>query len=202
MIANEVLLGLSGDARGWWYKNDSAPSAKSKPECVLREMGAIGERGMLIETNLVRRSVIAVVLMKIALGIRALSACPFFAHPIPAQTAAAELSTVSLTVPSGAPLRLYLTKRVSKRIDASVEAKLMEPVYTFDREMLPAGTVVLGKVSRTQPVSKGQRFRAILSGDFTPLRLAQVRAHDLEVAGWARAGDSYRREHGPEFHLH
>jgi hypothetical protein len=33
---------------------------------------------------------------------------------------------------------------------------------------------MLGKVSRTQPISKGQRFRAILNGDLTPLRLAQV----------------------------
>ena len=28
----------------------------------------------------------------------------------------------------------------------------MEPVYAFDREVIPAGTVALGKVSRTQPV--------------------------------------------------
>jgi hypothetical protein len=76
---------------------------------------------------------------------------------------------------------LYLTKRVSKRIDAPVEAKLMEPVYAFDREVIPAGTVVLGKVSRTQPISKGLRFRAILNGDFTPLRLAQVEFTTLRL---------------------
>jgi len=112
--------------------------------------------------------------MKLALSILALSGSPFFVHPGLPQTAAAEVSPVSLTVPSGAPLRLYLTKRVSKRIDAPVEAELMEPVYAFDREVIPAGTVMLGKVSRTQPISKGQRFRAILNGDLTPLRLAQV----------------------------
>src|SRR5215469_12180784 len=56
---HEVLLGVSGDDRGWWYKTDSTPGAQSKPECVRREMGAIGERGMLIETNLVRRSLAA-----------------------------------------------------------------------------------------------------------------------------------------------
>src|SRR5215469_3123506 len=56
---HEVLLGVSGDARGWWYKTDSTPGAESKPECVRREMGAIGERGMFIETNLVRQSLAA-----------------------------------------------------------------------------------------------------------------------------------------------
>jgi hypothetical protein len=43
----------------WWYKTDSTPGAESKPECLRREMGAIGERGMLIQTNLVRRSLAA-----------------------------------------------------------------------------------------------------------------------------------------------
>ena len=40
---------------------------------------------------------------------------------------------------------------------------------------------MLGKVSRTQPISKGQRFRAILNGDFTPLRLAQVEFTTLKL---------------------
>ena len=28
---HQVLLGLSGNARGWWYKTDSTPGAESKP---------------------------------------------------------------------------------------------------------------------------------------------------------------------------
>lgn len=81
---------------------------------------------------------------------------------------------IALTVPSGAPLRLYLTKRVSKRAGAPVEAKLLERVFAFDREVAPTGTVILGRVSRVEPVSRGQRARAVIGGDFTPLRLAQV----------------------------
>ena len=69
---------------------------------------------------------------------------------------------------------MYLTKRVSKRLASPVEAKLLEPVFAFDREVIPAGTIALGKVSRTQSVTKWLRVRAILSGDFTPLRQAQV----------------------------
>jgi hypothetical protein len=82
--------------------------------------------------------------------------------------------SVSLHVPSGAPLRLYLTKRVSKRVGAPVEAKLMEPVFAFDRPVIPAGTIALGRVSQTQGVGKWQRAIAILNGDFTPIRRAQV----------------------------
>ena len=105
----------------------------------------------------------------------ALLAASLWATPAGAQAGPHEgPSTVSLSVPLGAPLRLYLTGRVSKRIGASAQARLMEPVFAFDREVIPAGTIAHGKVSRTQPVAKWERIRAILNGDFTPLRRAQV----------------------------
>jgi hypothetical protein len=113
--------------------------------------------------------------MKVGLGIVAAVCFFLFTASATAQTAAGiETPTISLSVPSGAPLRLYLTKRISKRIGAPVEAKLLEPVFAFDREVIPAGTVAQGQVSRVQPVGKWQRVRAIVSGDFTPLRSAQV----------------------------
>lgn len=81
---------------------------------------------------------------------------------------------IALIVPAGVPLRLYLTKRVSQRFKAPVEARLLTPVYAFDHEVIPAGTQVLGHVSRIQPVSRWQRIRAVLGGDFTPLHVAQI----------------------------
>jgi hypothetical protein len=81
---------------------------------------------------------------------------------------------IPLTVRAGVPLRLYLTKRVPKRFNAPVEAKLLSPVYAFDHLVIPAGTRVLGHVSRVQPVSRWERVRAIVGGDFTPLRIVQI----------------------------
>src|SRR5580765_3907837 len=92
-----------------------------------------------------------------------------------AQTAGNEAPPqISLSVPSGAPLRVYLTKRISKRVGVPVQAKLLESVFAFDREVLPAGTVALGQVIRVQPAGKWQRARAMVNGDFTPLRQAEV----------------------------
>src|SRR5450432_1055143 len=76
-----------------------------------------------------------------------------------------ESPNVSLTVSSGVPLRLYLTKRIPKRLGAAVEGKVMEPVFAFDREVLPAGSAVSGRVSAVQPVNKWQRFHSIMGGD-------------------------------------
>lgn len=89
--------------------------------------------------------------------------------------------TIPLIVPAGAPLRLYLTKRVSKRLNAPVEAKLLTPLYSFDREVVPAGAVALGYVSRVQPVPKPDRVRAMLGGDFTPLRIAGIEFTSLRL---------------------
>ena len=89
--------------------------------------------------------------------------------------AADELNpSVPLTVPAGTPLRLYLTHKIPKRMGAPVEAKVLEPVYAFDREVIPAGSIVVGRVSRIQSVTKWQRTNAMLNGDFTPLRHAYV----------------------------
>jgi hypothetical protein len=88
---------------------------------------------------------------------------------------------IQLNVPSGAPLRLYLTKRIPKRTGAPVEAKVLEPVFAFDREVIPAGTLVHGEVNRVQPAGKWVRARAILNGDFTPLRSAEVKFTTLTL---------------------
>src|SRR5450631_601831 len=89
--------------------------------------------------------------------------------------------SVPLTVPAGAPLRLYLNKRVSKLLDARVEATILTPVYSFDREVIPSGSTVLGRVSRLQPVPKWERLRAIFGGDFTPLHIAQIEFTSLRL---------------------
>ena len=88
-------------------------------------------------------------------------------------------TSLPLVVPAGVPLRLYLTKRVSKRIDAPVEAKLLTPLYAFDHEVIPAGTHVFGHVSHLQPVPRWQRLRAVFGGDFTPLHIAEIQFTSL-----------------------
>ena len=120
--------------------------------------------------------------MRIKLGFLAVAVSSLFVASAVAQAPPDEgASKVLLNVPAGAPLRLYLTNRVSKRAGAPVQAKIMEPVFAFDREVIPAGTVALGRVSRTQAVGKWERVRAILNGDFTPLRRAEVEFTTLKL---------------------
>jgi len=66
---------------------------------------------------------------------------------------------VPLTVPAGTPLRLYLTKRIPRRLNAPVQAKMLAPVYAFDREVIPAGTDVFGTVTGCGPFQQGSAPR-------------------------------------------
>src|ERR1035441_4484219 len=117
--------------------------------------------------------------MGIRLGFLVACASAFSASALPA--ADEDTLKISIQVPPGAPLRVYLTRRLPKRLGAPVQAKVMEPVFAFDREVVPAGTIAQGAVSRLRPASRWQRVRAILNGDFTPLRSAEVEFTSLTL---------------------
>jgi hypothetical protein len=90
-----------------------------------------------------------------------------------AQQNAAVIS-IPLHVPAGTPLRVYLTKKVPYRTGALVEGKFAAPVWSFDRVVIPAGTLILGHVTRLRPVPRLVRVSALVSGNFTPLKQAEV----------------------------
>jgi hypothetical protein len=79
--------------------------------------------------------------------------------------------TFSLVVPAGAPLEISIDRRISVRhVGEPVEAHLVRPVYAFNREVIPAGSQLTGRVVRLDPVPRPRRIRSMMSGDFTPLR--------------------------------
>jgi hypothetical protein len=84
-------------------------------------------------------------------------------------------ATIPLTVPSGTPLRIALDQRV--RIDHAgevVHGKVVETVYAFDQEVIPAGSVATGRVKSIAPVSGLKRTMAYANGDFTPFHQYEV----------------------------
>ncbi len=103
----------------------------------------------------------------------ALFLCPsLFAHQ--AEAPAGNVS-VPLQVKAGTPLRLYLTKRVWYRKGEIVQAKFAEPVWAFDRIVIPAGSAVQGELTDLEPVPKMVRAMSIVRGDFTPFKRARLR---------------------------
>ena len=96
-------------------------------------------------------------------------------HPPPSAVSTAVPRTIQLIVPSGTPLHVTLIHKVRIwKVGVAVSARVLDPVYAFDRVVVPAGSEVTGQVARIVPVSKLLRTEAILNGDFTPLKNAKV----------------------------
>ena len=93
---------------------------------------------------------------------------------------------VPLTVDKGFPLQVRLTKKFRFEENGSVHATIVEPVYAFDREVIPSGTEVEGKVTGFQKAGRWKRISAMLGGDFTPLREPQITFHTLVLPGGTR----------------
>ena len=104
-----------------------------------------------------------------------------------AQTSPATPALYPLTVAVGAPLHIALTKRVPvKHAGVPVEGKVVENVYVFDHLVIPAGSRVMGKVTKVDSAPRKERALAIANGDFTPLRHAQVDFNTLVEADGKR----------------
>jgi len=115
---------------------------------------------------------------------RPLVLVPALALAAAAAGAQSDRPTVDLAVQAGRPLRVVLQERVRlRRVGQAVTGTLVEPVYSYDRIVVPAGTRVRGHVKALESLGGGARARAILSGDFTPLRRAALEFDTLILDG-------------------
>jgi hypothetical protein len=63
-----------------------------------------------------------------------------------------------------------------KNVGQPIHGRIIEPVYAFDRSVIPIGLEVIGRVTKIGAISGGQRARAALDADFTPERKVEVTA--------------------------
>jgi hypothetical protein len=100
--------------------------------------------------------------------------------PSHAVDAAAAAETVDLTVPQGTPLHVALVKETRvKKPGQPIEGRIIEPVYSFDKIVIPVGTEVDGQIIKIEKASAGKRTEAALNADFTPARKTEVEFDEL-----------------------
>ncbi len=100
--------------------------------------------------------------------------------PAPDATPTTVPQLVSLTVPKGASLQVALDREVRiKKVSQTVHARTMEPVYAFDRLVVPVGSEVVGEVTRIGQISAGKRTLSFLNADFTPARDVEIGFKEL-----------------------
>jgi hypothetical protein len=92
------------------------------------------------------------------------------------------VAKISLHLPNGTPLRIALDQRT--RVDhpgEMVHGKVVETVYAFDQPVIPAGSVVGGRIASINPVSGVKRTLAYANGDFSPFHKYEVNFETLTL---------------------
>ncbi|MFZ0885583.1 MAG: hypothetical protein WAN14_19425, partial [Candidatus Acidiferrales bacterium] len=97
-----------------------------------------------------------------------------------APTASTAAPTIQLNVAKDTPLQIALDKEVRLKTNGqALHGRIVEPVYAFDKLVIPIGTEVNGKVTAIDPVSAGKRTAAALDANFSPSRQFQVSFDEL-----------------------
>jgi hypothetical protein len=79
--------------------------------------------------------------------------------------------SVDLVVQVGRPVRVALDARLRvKRVGQEVTATVVEPVYAYDRIVVPVGAKALGRIEKLEGPSKGTRLKSFLTLNFSPPR--------------------------------
>src|SRR5579863_2217556 len=95
--------------------------------------------------------------------------------------------TVAMTVPSGTPIKVALDSEVRIReVGQPIHGKTTEPVYAFDKLLIPVGTTVNGKVSAIDSVPKKVRTLDALDANFSPRRNLHVQFDELVMSDGRR----------------
>jgi hypothetical protein len=103
-----------------------------------------------------------------------------FFHFISAIPASSQI--VPLVLPAGTPLQVKIEKRIRiQGVNQQIEGRVVQPVFVFNKEVVPAGSTVIGHVVRLNPISRAKRFKAVLNGDFTPLKNPEIQFDVLKL---------------------
>jgi len=100
---------------------------------------------------------------------------------------APEPVTVPMSVAAGTPIKVALDSEVRVRqVGQPIHGKTTDPVYAFDKLLIPAGTTVNGKVSAIDAVPKSKRTLEAMDGNFSPFRAVHVQFDELVMADGRR----------------
>jgi hypothetical protein len=88
-----------------------------------------------------------------------------------------------MTVEAGTPIKVAIDSEVRIRaVGQTIHGRTTEPVYVFDKLLIPVGTVVNGKVAAIDPVPKMVRTMQAANANFSPVHKVHVQFDELVMA--------------------
>jgi hypothetical protein len=100
----------------------------------------------------------------------------------PPAVPASTTETIPLTIPKGTAVQVVLDRELKiQKVGQPVHGRVAEPIYAFDKLVVPVGTQATGRITQLEGVSGGQRTLDALDADFSPARKVQMEFSDLEL---------------------
>lgn len=102
---------------------------------------------------------------------------------VEAQTNSAQHSaSISIEVPKNTPLQVALQSEIRvHNVGQPVVGRVVEPIFIFDKQVVPVGCQVDGQISRIGAIHRAARIKAALDADFTPVRPVALTFHSLTL---------------------
>ena len=80
----------------------------------------------------------------------------------------------------------------SNGVGQPIRGHVIEPVYAFDKLVIPTGTEVTGEISQIESVPNAGRALAALDADFTPARKIRIKFSGLALPDGKHSAPSRR----------
>jgi hypothetical protein len=104
-----------------------------------------------------------------------------------ATTATAPSETIPLIVPKGVPIQVVIDSDIRiKKAGQPIHGRVTEPIYAFDKLVVPVGSEVRGRIAEIEDVSGRKRTLAALDADFTPPHKIRIEFSELVLADGKR----------------
>ena len=103
------------------------------------------------------------------------------------ESVGAESMAIPMSVGVGTPIKVAIDTDVRvRKVGQAIQCRTTEPVYAFDKLLIPVGTVVNGKVSAIDSVPKMVRTMQAANGNFSPARKVHVQFDELVMGDGRR----------------
>ncbi|HVB55679.1 MAG TPA: hypothetical protein VNE63_04490 [Candidatus Acidoferrales bacterium] len=94
----------------------------------------------------------------------------------------ASRETILLTVPTGTAVQVVLDKEVRiEKVGQPICGHVVQPVYAFDRLVIPVGSQVVGQITKIDRISGSKRAIEAFDADFTPARKIEIEFNTLSL---------------------
>ena len=102
---------------------------------------------------------------------------------VESHSANADPVTMPMSVEIGIPLKIALDSDVRiRRVGQTIHGRTVEPIYDFDKLLVPLGTQVNGRISAIDSAPAKTRVFAATDGNFSPVREVHVQFDELVMS--------------------